>query len=76
MTEQQQATIAELQAEQVAFPPMIELDDGAIRVVLVLSFGPGRRGFPSDIEFESVVVSKLGQITSRATVHYVPARPR
>ena len=76
MTEAQRAKLAELQEGQVAFPPLAYVGDGKVRAVLVLSYGSMHRGFPLDIEFESVVIDDEGRVCSQETVHFVPRRPR
>ena len=76
MTKAQRAKLTELQEGQVAFPPLADVKGGAIRAVLVLSHEPTRHGFPSDIEFESVIIDDQGRVVSREIAHFVRGRPR
>lgn len=67
MTPAQKKTYEQVCSEQVAWPPSFEADNGAVVVVLAVSFGfvPGaswesQTYFPNDFELEAVRIEADG----------------
>lgn len=71
MNEGQRKRIAIEMEHAVAFPPMYEIERGAIEVLVPISFaGRSGRSFPYDLEFELVRIDADGKVVSRHTALY------
>lgn len=74
MTPAQQKALKELRESQVNFPPLFDMDEGKLGVVLVESFSAKNFGLPTSVEMAFVTITPTGQIAEIAQAVYVKAK--